>query len=637
MDEFFGSTQNPQLNAAPGREPWIASVDLSTVEHIGSQALRLKRLVSNETLSVADGPGWRAIFDGILYNGQELAERLSPKERSASSAHLLGSAHRRWGNDFLNRIEGIFAFLIIDELHNRFLAIRDRLGFQPLFYAVIGETFLFSDSIIELHHDPQVPSSLNRPALADFLSRRAPDDGETFFTEIRRIVPAEKLEINLSSRQHSFTSYWEPSPPGTPDDSMTVDDLEQFDCLLEQAIRRSLKFGKSGIFLSGGLDSVSVGAVAADLSAREGWPSPLALSVAFPDPEAGEEPVQRAVASGLGLSQVMLPFSEGVGAEGLFWSNMKLNRMLAAPIDNPWRSVYLRLMHQAKEKDIRVIMTGGGGDDWLTVNQDYMADLLGNLDLANSYRFARSSLNSYRLPRLAMLRFLFWNSGMRPLLTRKLRQLGQFLAPEWLHNLRYKKFMRGKQTPEWIAEDPQLRQELYRRSEKNILRYMERPKPEGPYGFYKFSGVSYSFACLLYSLSQEEDFAIGRQLGMRLMHPYWDDRLVQFMCKVPPRLLLRGGREKGLVRQSVALRFPNLGFERQKKVLASSFFVSRVHQEGPAAWQRIGGASALTGLGIVSISTIEDLMQESLSSDSIATSWRAWEVLNLESWVRAHM
>ena len=83
--------------------------------------------------------------------------------------------------------------------------------------------------------------------------------------------------------------------------------------------------------------------------------------------------------------------------------------------------------------------------------------------------------------------------------------------------------------------------------------------------------------------------------------------------------------------------FPNLGFERQKKVLASSFFVSRVHQEGPAAWQRIGGALALTGLGIVSISTIEDLMQESLSSDSIATSWRAWEVLNLESWVRAHM
>ena len=637
MDEFVGATQKSHINAAPGREPWIASFDLSVVMHIGPQALRLKRPVTNETLSVADGPGWRAIFDGILYNGQELAEQLLPNERGASNAHLIGSAHRRWGNDFLSRLEGIFAFLIIDETHNRFLAVRDRLGFQPLFYAVIGETFLFSDSIIDLHHEPRVPSSLNRPALADFLSRRAPDDSETFFTEIRRIVPAEKLEINLSSRQHSFTSYWEPSPPGTPVDSMTVDDLEQFDWLLEQAVRRSLKFGKSGIFLSGGLDSVSVGAVAADLSAREGWPSPWALSVAFPDPEAGEEPVQRAVASGLGLSQEMLPFFEGAGAEGLFWSNMKLNRMLAAPIDNPWRSVYLRLMQQAKEKDIRVILTGGGGDDWLTVNQDYMADLMGNLDIANSYRFARSMLDSYRLPRMAMLRYLFWKSGMRPLLTRKLRRVGRFLAPGRLHDLRFRKFMRGKQTPEWIAEDPQLRQELYRRTEKDILRYMERPEPEGPYGFYKFSAVFYSFAHLLNTLSHEEDFAIGRQLGMRLMHPYWNAQLIQFMCKVPPWLLLRGGREKGLVRQSVARRFPNLGFERQKKVLASSFFVSRVQQEGPAAWQRIGGAKALIGLGIIDSSSIEDLMRESLSSDSIYTSWRAWEVLNLESWVRAHM
>ena len=372
-------------------------------------------------------------------------------------------------------------------------------------------------------------------------------------------------------------------------------------------------------------------------SIREGWPRPWALSVAFPDPESCEEPVQRSVAAGLGLSQIMLPFAEGAGASGLFWSNMELNRSLAAPIDNPWRSVYLRLMQQAKEKGIRVILTGGGGDDWLTVNQDYMADLLGNMDYANSYRYARSMLNSYRLPRLAMLRFLFWNSGFRPLLTRRARKVGRAVAPGKLHDMRFQKFLRTKQTPEWIADDPELRHELNQRTENSILRYMERPEPEGPYGFYKFSAVSYTFSHPLNALSQEEDFAIGRQLGMRLMHPYWDDQLVQFMCKVPPRLLLRGGREKGLVRQSVARRFPKLGFERQKKVLASFLFVSKMQQEGPAAWRRIGGARSLTDLGIVNRSMIEDVMREGFSTDSMSSSFRAWELLNLESWVRAHI
>lgn len=636
MDEMRESTTASLVKAVPGREPWIASFDLAVAMQSGPAALRLKQAVDNETLSIAEGPGWRALFDGTLYNGQALSAALLPGVRMASNAQLVGAAYRRWGDKFLSHIEGIFAFLVVDQTRERFLAVRDRLGFQPLFYAENGETVLFSDSILALRHDSRLSISLNRAALADLLSRRFPDERETYFTEIRRLSPACQMEINLSSKLKTFATYWDPSPPGTPDDSMREADLEQFEWLFEQAVRRSLKFGNAGIFLSGGLDSVSVGAVAADLSAREGWVKPWALSVAFPDSESNEEPIQRAVASGLGLPQIVLPFAEGAGSEGLFWTNMRFNCDLAAPVHNPWRTVYQQLMRQAKEKNVKVIMTGGGGDDWLTVNSDYMADLLRQFDLMNSYRFTRSTLGSYRAPRLAIIRFMYWNSGIRPLLTRQLRRMGRSVAPERLNDLRYKKLARAKQTPDWVAEDPHLRQEMERRIEQSIQREMDRPEPSGPYGFYKFSAVSQTFAHFLISLSQEEDFEIGRQMGMRILHPYWDSQLVQFLCNVPPRLLLRGGREKGLVRQSVARRFPNLGFEKQKKVRAGAFFRSLVEQEGPEAWRRIGGAKSLTDLGIVKRSAIEDVMRQSYPSDEIFTSFRVWEVLNLESWVRAH-
>jgi asparagine synthetase B (glutamine-hydrolysing) len=401
-------------------------------------------------------------------------------------------------------------------------------------------------------------------------------------------------------------------------------------------VRRILGFGHPGIFLSGGLDSVSIAAVATDLSQKEGWPLPLALSVAFPDPESNEEPIQRAVAAGLGMDQVVLPFTDAVGEEGLIWPNMALNRELPAPLSNPWSAAYRNLMLQSKARGANTILTGSGGDDWLTVNPDYMADLLAQGKLLNSYRFTRSALKSFRASRWAMIKSMVWYSGLRPIMTRQLRRIGRKLAPEKLNNVRFNKFLREKATPEWIAPDPALKMELTRRTTESILEEMSRAEPTGPYGFYRFSSISFTFSHPLNSLAQEENFEVGRQLDMRLLHPYWDNQLIQYLCKVPPRLLLRGGREKGLVRQSIATRFPELGFESQKKVQASSFFRSITHKEGPSAWQRLEGAKALQELGIVRSNMINDIMQQSFSSDSTFTSFRAWEVLNLESWVRHH-
>ncbi len=114
----------------------------------------------------------------------------------------------------------------------------------------------------------------------------------------------------------------------------------------------------------------------------------------------------------------------------------------------------------------------------------------------------------------------------------------------------------------------------------------------------------------LVSMELEESFHQGHRLGMRILQPYWDAQLVAFLYRVPPKLLNRGGRSKGLVRDAVARRFPGLGFERQRKVGATGFVRSVLRTEGVRAWESLGGATALVDSGVVEGS----LLQEHLSA-----------------------
>jgi len=92
--------------------------------------------------------------------------------------------------------------------------------------------------------------------------------------------------------------------------------------LLEQAVERCLRPGPAGIFLSGGLDSVSVAAMATDVARKSGARDPLALSIVFPTDDANEEDVQRGVAGGLGLEHVGIGLDHNGYPRQSFWESV---------------------------------------------------------------------------------------------------------------------------------------------------------------------------------------------------------------------------------------------------------------------------------------------------------------------------
>ncbi len=563
-----------------------------------------------------------ALFDGVLHNRSEVEGRLGVDGLTDSELSL--EAYLRWGEPALTALKGTFALVVGDCTNERFICARDPLGSYPLFYSDTGSEFLFSTSIEVLLRDPRVASDVSRAALADHLAHRWPDPGETYFSAIRRVPSGHVLVGGRTGLR--VARYWSPIANDGEIDWVTEDDLEQFEDLLIGAVERTLSRGPSGIFLSGGLDSVSVAAMAARTSREEGLPTPWALSLGFSHPEADEQAIQRQVAADLDLPQLLIPLEEAAGPEGLFAAGLELSSGWPAPMVNMWLPAYHYLAVQGRQRGVRVILSGHGGDEWLGVSPYYAAELISALDLKGLFRLWNNQRRSFPLSTATILRNLVWRFGTRPLLGHAANRI----APRIMDARRRRRAIGS--TPGWIAPDHALRRELAERMTASI------PERSTDGRFYRRE-MDDALDHALVAMELEEQFESGRRLGLRLVHPFWDPDLLTFLYRTPPEILNQGGRSKGLVRGMLARRFPQLGFERQRKVAATPVVRNYLVREGAAAWRTMGGARALAELGVVDGRAVETLVEEALNDpgppEKIRHAYRLWDILALETWARA--
>jgi asparagine synthase (glutamine-hydrolysing) len=565
------------------------------------------------------------IFDGNLHNREDLqsdlGEFLVPP--ASNDAELVLAAYQRWGEDFLRRLRGAFALVIWDSSREVLLCLRDPIGTYPMFYTENQDGLLVSTSTDILIRQPHVSGGVNRAALADFMLDRFPMMEETFLDDVSRVPPGHVLRV--TPQGSSSFRYWDPAPDGTVK-WLNPDEVEQFDELLDQAVRRCLSFGPAGILLSGGLDSVSVAAVASQCAGAEGLPKPLALSLVFPGLEVNEEIVQRGVASQLGLSQVLKQFNEAAGKNGLLAGAVAMNGSLPAPIMNTWWPAYDALVREGEQRGCRTILTGTGGDEWLTVSPMLAADLLRSFDIAGTYRLWQSLRRSFRRPNLALLRNLLWTFGLGPLVIPPAHRFVKRVAPSAVR-MRRRIFA---PPPKWLAPDAALRRKLEERWEQKSLRETHAG------GSFYLGEMRLGLDHPLVSWETEEQFEFSRMAGVRILHPLWDPDLVDLLYRTPPFHLIQEGRTKGLVRASMARRFPNLGFDRQRKVEGTGFYSSLIYRDADKIWQQLKGATTLASLGVVDERTLGPSFEQLLTRRKYGDAHRAWSILNLESWARAH-
>jgi asparagine synthetase B (glutamine-hydrolysing) len=570
------------------------------------------------------------VFDGALHRCPDVdAELVSRSAAHLTDAARLAYAYERRGEGILNELAGRYALIIWDARRELLLAARDPMGLFPLYWTTVGRDVLISPSASALLRAPGVSTEIHRAALIEYICRRWPPVEETFIRGVQRVPPGRVLRVQRG--QHQLARYWEPALLERGINWIGDEELDRFDGLFTSAVERCIGSGPAGIYLSGGLDSVSVAAAAADQARRGDAATPHALSLLFAGTEIDEAQVQRDVAAALGMAQLTVPFDEAAGAAGILSAAVAMSREWPWPLLNPWTPAYQHLGAVGTERGCRVLLSGNGGDEWLTVSPIYAADLVRALDVRGLARQIAMTRQSYSMSWRPLLRILLWRYGIRPVLTETAAALMRDFTPRLIHNHRRRAL--EALNPSWLAPDPTLERELRWRIERRVEEGLRKGRGNQLYGREIVSNVDN----FLQTMEFEEKFESGRRLAASVLAPFWDADLVRFLYRVPPRLLNWNGRSKGLVRRTLARRFPGLGFDRQPKVVVRTYYRDCLLREGPAAWRSLGGGTAMAELGLADEKALERHMTEVFSGLGVGTWGYIWPILSVEAWLRGRL
>ena len=560
-------------------------------------------------------PPVEVLFAGVLTNAGELDA--DPRLTPASIVARLVATH---GADAFGRLRGSFAAIVWDGATRRLHVARDQVGLQPLFVARSEGRWYFAGAPRPLVSLPGVSRAIDALALSEWICGWYPAIEDTAYRDVKRVPPATVTTYADGGIQQR--RYWDPSPITEPIAWSREEDLEVFEGLLTQAVRRAVRSvkGLPAIFLSGGVDSITIAAAATDITRAAAIETPLALSLVFPDAASNEEVVQSAVARQLQLRQRLVPLTEASGPQGLLAAALDLSAGWPQPMWNIWSPAYMHLARVAGLEGAKVVLTGRGGDEWLTVTPYLMADLVARGDVAGVWRVLQAWRQSHPATGVRGSARLLWNTAGRPLASAAL----DAVATRPWHARRRRRLLGER--PAWVAPDPAIRDAM----DARIERWMDPAQP--PQGFYvREMRTALFHPGITHDMEETQEF--GRRNGQRVLHPFWDVDLVNALYRVPPDLLMRDGRSKWLLRRRLEARLPGLGLERRTKVSARGVFTGMLAREAPAAWMALGGLPTLSDAGIVNRARVESASQSPAELERLGTG-RLWTLLTLEAWAQ---
>jgi len=487
---------------------------------------------ASEQPCTVDGRVWllgEVRLDGREELRCELEQHDESVPASATDEELVLRAWRQWGEAGLPKLLGDFSFALWDETARQLRCVRDLIGARPFFYAQSADGFYFSNTLEVLRQAPGVSSELDPQFIGDFLLRDWCQDGErSVYQDIRRLPAGHTLiysDGEVRVRSYTDFSVEEPLWLKRPEEY-----VEQFQELLEMAVRDRLPHKPCAIFLSGGLDSTSVAAVVCKIASKDSARSPLRAYTMDCRPMFNDEEGYLAslVAENLGMEIEILSAASCLPYEGWKGSNLHTPE----PYNDPFLSLTLKLYRHVRRHS-GVVLSGYGGDDILTGQAwPYLTYLFRKRDFGAIVKtFGRYVLKHRRIPPL--------RGGFRSRLRRLMGRTNPLTEfPEWLEaRFVERQNLRGR----W--------QEL-----------QESPKTSHPWHPIALAGLSSRF----WSNVLECEDAGWTGVPVELRAPLLDQRLLRFLLRVPP---VPWCMEKALLREAMRGTLPEMVRARPKTPL----------------------------------------------------------------------
>jgi asparagine synthase (glutamine-hydrolysing) len=320
----------------------------------GHTRLSVIDLAGGHQPMAADGDRVVVVFNGEIWNFHDLRQELAARGYEFATrcdTEVLLHGYREWGAGLPERLDGMFAFAIWDAPAGELLLARDRMGEKPLFLAERNGALAFASDCRSAMALAGLRPEVDQEALPEFLLQRYVAAPRTLFKGVRKLPPGHL--VLRSNHGETVRPYWslDPSEGSLDNGPLTASGLRE---ILERSVERRLMSDVPvGVFLSGGLDSAAVLAMA-----HQPAGSLASFTIGFRDPRYDERPRARAAAEHFGTDHHEVE----VVAEDFVDAVPRLAWHRDEPIAEP-SEVPLLLLAESASGIVKVVLTGDAGDE----------------------------------------------------------------------------------------------------------------------------------------------------------------------------------------------------------------------------------------------------------------------------------
>lgn len=290
-------------------------------------------------------------FNGEIYNYRELKEELLAAGHSfytKTDSEVLLHGYEEWGEELLQRLRGMFAFVIYDKAKNRLFGARDFFGIKPLYYAQMGSTFMWGSEIKAFLDHPEFKKEVNEDVLETYLTFQYSPTEDTFFKGVKKLPAAHCF--TYENGKLDVKRYWEIK--FNADEEPTLEEwVNKISDTFNDSVRaHKIADVEVGSFLSSGVDSSYV-AAAANVDKT--------FTVGFGEDERYNE---------IGYAK---EFSKYIGKENTsevidpneYWGNLpKIQYHMDEPLADP-AAIALFFVCRLASKSVKVCLSGEGADE----------------------------------------------------------------------------------------------------------------------------------------------------------------------------------------------------------------------------------------------------------------------------------
>ena len=293
------------------------------------------------------------VFNGEIYNFQELRAELEAAGYAFhcnADTEVLVHGYEEWGEDLVNRLRGMYAFVIHDQNKNKLFGARDIFGIKPFYYYQASDgSLLFGSEIKSFLDHPKFEKAVNHDALRPYLTLQFPATEETFFRGVFKLAPAHCFTYDLTTNTMDIKRYW--SCDFTDDNSKTFEEyVDECDKVVHESVAaHRIADVKVGSFLSGGVDSSYIAACL--------MPD-TTYSVGFDYKNFNETNYAAELSDKLGIKNVR----KMITADEFFDALPDIQYHMDEPQSN-LSSVPLYYLAQMASEEVTVVLSGEGADE----------------------------------------------------------------------------------------------------------------------------------------------------------------------------------------------------------------------------------------------------------------------------------